>query len=147
LRAFPRGVRTVALEELAGSRASHSARALIFSSSHRITRSADLDSQQAGAHALAHAQITSCEGVGYAQVFEASCTAEGAKGLLKDGDSGRRAAVEQLVKGLGGKVEAVYFAFGEVDAYVIADVPDAVSAVASSLAPTRPASCTSRRPC
>jgi len=67
-------------------------------------------------------------------LFEASYTAEGAKGLLKDGDSGRRAAVEQLVKGLGGKVEAVYFAFGDVDAYVIADVPDAVSAVAGSLA-------------
>jgi hypothetical protein len=33
-------------------------------------------------------------------LFEASYTAEGAKGLLKDGGSGRRTAVEQLVKGL-----------------------------------------------
>src|SRR5438309_4000624 len=57
-------------------------------------------------------------------LFEESHTAEGAKGLLKDGGSGRRAAVEQLVKGLGDKVEALYLALGDVDA----DVPDAVSA-------------------
>jgi len=63
-------------------------------------------------------------------LFEESHTAEGAKGLLKDGGSGRRAAVEQLVKGLGDKVEALYLALGDVDA----DVPDAVSAVAGSLA-------------
>jgi len=67
-------------------------------------------------------------------LFEASYTAEGAKGLLKDGGSGRRTAVEQLVQGLGSKVEAVCFSFGDVDASVIADVSAAVSAVAGSLA-------------
>jgi hypothetical protein len=35
-------------------------------------------------------------------LFEASYTLEGAKGLIKDGGSKRRAAVEALVKGLGG---------------------------------------------
>ena len=37
-------------------------------------------------------------------------------GLIKDGGSKRRAAVETLVKGLGGRLEAFYFAYGEADA-------------------------------
>lgn len=67
-------------------------------------------------------------------LVQASYTAEGAKGLLKDGGSKRRAAAEAAVKGLGGRVEAFYFAFGETDVYVIADVPDNASAAAISLA-------------
>jgi len=67
-------------------------------------------------------------------LFQASYNAEGAKGVLKEGGSARRAAVEQLVKGLGGRVEAFYFAFGDVDAFVIADVPGNVDAVAVALA-------------
>ena len=56
-------------------------------------------------------------------LFEASYTADGAKGLLKDGGSKRRAAVEALVKGLG----------GHADAFVIVDLPDSASATAVSL--------------
>src|SRR5262245_11465173 len=67
-------------------------------------------------------------------LYEASYTAEGVKGLLKDGGSKRRAAVETLVKGLGGRVEALYFAYGDRDAYVIVDLPDSASATAVSLA-------------
>jgi uncharacterized protein with GYD domain len=52
---------------------------------------------------------------------------EGLKGLLKEGGSSRRAIVEKLVKSLGGTVEAFYYAFGETDLYVIADVPDNIS--------------------
>jgi uncharacterized protein with GYD domain len=33
-------------------------------------------------------------------------TPQGTKGLLKDGGSGRRNAVKQVIEGLGGKVEA-----------------------------------------
>ena len=64
----------------------------------------------------------------------ASYTAEGAKGLIKEGGSKRRAAVQKLIEGLGGKVEAFYFAYGEHDAFVIADLPDAASGLALSLA-------------
>jgi len=64
----------------------------------------------------------------------ASYTAEGLKGLLKEGGSARRAAVEQAVKGLGGRLESFYFAFGDDDAYVISEAPDNVSAAAVSLA-------------
>lgn len=63
----------------------------------------------------------------------ASYTLEGLKGLLKDGGSKRREVVEQLFKGLGGKLEAFYYAFGDDDVFVIFDLPDNVSATAASL--------------
>ena len=67
-------------------------------------------------------------------LFEVDYSAEGTKGLLKDGGSKRRAAIEKSVAGLGGKVEAFYFTFGIRDAIVIAELPDNASAVAISLA-------------
>jgi uncharacterized protein with GYD domain len=66
-------------------------------------------------------------------LIQASYAAEGVKGLLKAGGSSRRAAVEELMGSVGGKVEAFYFAFGETDAIVIADLPDNVSAAAASM--------------
>jgi uncharacterized protein with GYD domain len=39
-----------------------------------------------------------------------------------------------LIEGMGGKVEAFYFSYGEHDAFVIADVPDAATGLAMSLA-------------
>jgi uncharacterized protein with GYD domain len=67
-------------------------------------------------------------------LVEARYTAEGAKGLAREGGTGRRAAAAKAVEGLGGKVESFYYAFGDVDAYVIFDVPDNVSAAALALA-------------
>ncbi len=67
-------------------------------------------------------------------LFEVSYTAQGAEGLLKGGGSKRRAAAEQAVKSVGGKLESFYFAFGDADAFVIADLPDQASATAVSLA-------------
>jgi len=63
----------------------------------------------------------------------ASYTAEGLKGLQKDKASGRRSAVNKVVEGLGGKVEAMYFALGDQDVMVIVDLPDAVSVTALAL--------------
>jgi len=48
-------------------------------------------------------------------LIEASYTPEGVKGLLKEGGSGRRAAIEQLINSAGGSVEACYFVFGDDD--------------------------------
>lgn len=62
-----------------------------------------------------------------------SYTAEGAKGLIRDGASGRKAVVEKALGGLGGKIESFYYAFGSNDVFVIVDVPDATTAVALSL--------------
>jgi len=67
-------------------------------------------------------------------LIDASYTAEGLNGLLKDGGTGRRAAVEAAVKSLGGKLETMYFAFGKHDTVTIIDVPDNVSAAALALA-------------
>ena len=66
-------------------------------------------------------------------LVQASYTVEGLKGLLKDGGSKRREVVEQLAKGLGGTLEAFYYAFGDDDIFAIMDLPDNVSATASSL--------------
>jgi uncharacterized protein with GYD domain len=67
-------------------------------------------------------------------LVQASYTTEGLKGLLKDGGTKRREVIEQLVKALGGSLEAYYFAFGDNDVYSIADVPDNMTAAAASLA-------------
>ncbi|HTV26847.1 MAG TPA: GYD domain-containing protein [Xanthobacteraceae bacterium] len=67
-------------------------------------------------------------------LVEARYTAEGAKGLLREGGSGRRAAIANLVQSVGGKLEAAYFAFGDTDVYIIADLPDNITAAAVSLA-------------
>ena len=58
---------------------------------------------------------------------------EGVKGLLKEGGSSRRAALEQAVNAMGGSIESMYYAFGDTDVYVIADMPDNVSVAAANL--------------
>ncbi|HEY5901971.1 MAG TPA: GYD domain-containing protein [Anaerolineales bacterium] len=60
-------------------------------------------------------------------------TAEGVKGVLKEGGSSRRAATEKLIKSMGGTVEAYYFAFGEADGFIIADLPDSASMASINL--------------
>ena len=67
-------------------------------------------------------------------LLHGSYTEEGLKGLLNEGGSKRRQAAEQVVKSVGGIVEAYYFAFGDNDFYLIADLPDNVSATALTLA-------------
>ena len=67
-------------------------------------------------------------------LLEASYTAEGTKGLVKEGGSSRRKKTEEMVEGLHGKLEAFYYAFGTSDVFAIVDVPDAVTAAALSLA-------------
>ena len=67
-------------------------------------------------------------------LIKASYTAEGARGIAKEGGSGRRATVQKLVESLGGKMECFYFGYGDADVYVISELPDATSALALSLA-------------
>ena len=67
-------------------------------------------------------------------LFTGSYTAEGARGVLKEGGSGRREATEKLIKSLGGTLEAYYFAFGSDDFYLIADLPSNTAAAAGALA-------------
>jgi uncharacterized protein with GYD domain len=67
-------------------------------------------------------------------LLEASYTAEGTKGLIKEGGSIRQKKVEEMVKEMHGKLEAFYYAFGTSDVFLIVDLPDAVTAAALSLA-------------
>jgi uncharacterized protein with GYD domain len=60
-------------------------------------------------------------------------TAEGAKGLLKQGGTSRKAQIEEMIRGVGGTLEAFYWAFGDTDFYVIAELPDAATAAALGL--------------
>jgi uncharacterized protein with GYD domain len=67
-------------------------------------------------------------------LIKGSYTGEGARALVKEGGSRRKAAVEQMLTGLGGRVESFYFALGDSDAYVIVDLPDTTTGAALSLA-------------
>ncbi|MGH7771660.1 MAG: GYD domain-containing protein [Candidatus Binatia bacterium] len=67
-------------------------------------------------------------------LVQVSFTVEGTKGLVKEGGTKRREAVEQFIRSAGGKLEALYFALGETDAFAIMDLPDNVSMAAASLA-------------
>lgn len=66
-------------------------------------------------------------------LWEVTYSAEGAKGVLKEGGTGRIEMVEKMLADLGGTLEAAYFSFGDVDVYAIVDVPDNVTAAAISL--------------
>jgi uncharacterized protein with GYD domain len=67
-------------------------------------------------------------------LIEASYSHEGLKGLVKDGGSGRKAAIEAASKAMGGRLEAMYYAFGTSDVYFIVDAPDNVTVAAFALA-------------
>ncbi len=66
-------------------------------------------------------------------LFEAMYTQDGVRGIQSAGGSSRRDAVAQVAASIGGKLDGFYFAFGEYDAYVIADLPDNESAAAVAL--------------
>ena len=67
-------------------------------------------------------------------LIKASYTAEGVKGVMKDGGTKRRQAAEAAIKSTGGTLEGFYFAFGDADALVIVDAPDNTSVAAASMA-------------
>lgn len=67
-------------------------------------------------------------------MIQANYVGEGIKGLLKEGGSSRRSAVEKVMASVGGKVEGFYYAFGDTDAYVIVEAPDNITVAAVALA-------------
>lgn len=66
-------------------------------------------------------------------LLKASYTLEGIKGVASGGGSARRDVVKTTIEGLGGTLEAFYFAFGDTDAYVVAELPDNATAAAIAL--------------
>ena len=57
-------------------------------------------------------------------LLKARYSAEGLGGVMSEGGSARRKIAEDLAAGVGGTLEAMYFAFGEDDAFAICDLPD-----------------------
>jgi uncharacterized protein with GYD domain len=66
-------------------------------------------------------------------LVQASHNSDGVQGLIKEGGSARRAAVEKACASIGGALDAFYYAFGETDVVAIIDLPDNVTAAGLAL--------------
>jgi uncharacterized protein with GYD domain len=63
----------------------------------------------------------------------ANYTADGVKGVLKNGGTARSDAVAKAIAGVGGSVESFHFAFGADDVYVVVDLPGNVAAASLAM--------------
>lgn len=78
---------------------------------------------------------THLEGTHMAKYMLKVCyTTEGIQGVRKEGAAVRAAYIGQLLETVGGTLETFYFAFGDTDVYVIADLPDPKTAMAVAAA-------------
>jgi uncharacterized protein with GYD domain len=66
-------------------------------------------------------------------MFHGTYTATGAAGVLKDGGTGRMAAIEALATSLGGSIQSMDWATGADDFYLVCVLPDSKAAAAVSL--------------
>jgi uncharacterized protein with GYD domain len=66
-------------------------------------------------------------------LFIANYSSEGMRGVLAEGGTARKTAVEKTAADVGGRVLSFDFAFGGDDAYVLAELPDATSAAALAM--------------
>ena len=60
-------------------------------------------------------------------------TSDGLNGLAREGVLRRRTDIAKMIESAGGKLEAIYFAFGDADFVIIFDAPDNISAAALSV--------------
>jgi uncharacterized protein with GYD domain len=67
-------------------------------------------------------------------MIQASYTQAGVQGLMKEGAASRVDHIGQLASGLGGSLEAFYWAFGATDVVAIIDLPDHQSAAGMAMA-------------
>lgn len=66
-------------------------------------------------------------------LLTANYTQAGVAGLRGEGGTKRRDALERTINAVGGSIESFYYAFGETDLFMIADLPDNETATAVSL--------------
>ena len=66
-------------------------------------------------------------------LFIAQYAPQGAQAVLAAGGTARRAAIEKMAAGMGGRLETYDFAFGDDDVYAIIELPDARAAAAAAL--------------
>jgi uncharacterized protein with GYD domain len=64
---------------------------------------------------------------------QAAYTAEALAALIRNPQN-RREVVKETIEKLGGRLEGLWFAFGEYDVVLIMEIPDNVTATAFSLA-------------
>ena len=67
-------------------------------------------------------------------LIQGSYSREGLAGLMREGATGRKAAVAKLYEQVGGKIDALYWALGENDVFAVVDLPDAVAATSAAFA-------------
>jgi uncharacterized protein with GYD domain len=67
-------------------------------------------------------------------LVESSYTAEGMSGLKSEGGSACVSATKALIEKLGGTLECFYFALGDTDAFIVADLPDNATVAAVQMA-------------
>lgn len=65
-------------------------------------------------------------------LFRAHYSQAGIQGVLKEGAASRIKAVTDLAESLGGRVEAAYWAFGDDDFIMIAELPNNAAAAAAA---------------
>ena len=65
-------------------------------------------------------------------LFRSRLSPEGLQGVLKEGATSRLTALRELFTSVGGSLESAYWAFGDDDFIVIAELPDNVAAAAAS---------------
>ena len=63
-------------------------------------------------------------------MWTGSYTQQGIKGVIAEGGSSRKAVVEKMLASVGGKLECLYYCFGNDDVVIIVDAPDNISAAA-----------------
>jgi len=66
-------------------------------------------------------------------LFVSSLTQEGVRGTFNEGGTARREAIRRAAEGLGGTLEALYYAFGDDDLYTIVDLPDGTVALSDPM--------------
>jgi len=62
-----------------------------------------------------------------------SYTVEGIKGLLKDGGTRRESDCAKAYEAVGGKMHRFYYALGDTDIYIIAELPDNITVAMASI--------------
>jgi uncharacterized protein with GYD domain len=58
---------------------------------------------------------------------------QGMDGVRSEGAKSRVDSVRSTIESLGGKLESFHFAFGDVDAYLVVDLPDDEAAAAMAM--------------
>ena len=66
-------------------------------------------------------------------LIQVSFNNQGVSDLVKNPQD-RSTAIRSAIEGMGGRIESSYFAFGDYDAVVIAELPDNASAAAFAMA-------------